>query len=112
MFRSRILGLGVGFYSLEQRRDFLDTNCSGLVLKIARCIFFSIAIHAKVTRSKVAGFPSSIVGLKSFTSRSWEAYLALKNKGFAETETKGKTLKRTYNFKEKGSLQKCRTPVF
>jgi hypothetical protein len=41
----------------------------------------------------MAGFPSSIVGLKSFTSRNWEAYLALKNKGFAETETKGKKLK-------------------
>jgi hypothetical protein len=46
MLRSRILGLGVGFYSLEQRRGFLDTNCSGLVLKIDRCIIFSIAIHA------------------------------------------------------------------
>jgi hypothetical protein len=65
----------------------------------------------QVTRSKVAGFPSSVVGLKSFTSRSWEAYLALKNKGFVETETKGKKLKWKYNFKEKGSLPKCRTPV-
>jgi hypothetical protein len=105
MLRSRILGLGVGFYSLEQRRGFLDTNFPGLVLKIARCIFFPLQFMPQVTRSKVAGFPSSIVGLKSFTSRSWEAYLALKNKGFAETETKGKKLKGNITLRKREACQ-------